>query len=401
MRTVFCLLTALLFIAPNIASASDDAVDQQLKTLLKRFPKADTNKDGRLTIQEARAFQKQRRKASQKQGVQTQFAVDPGWKRDRFPDDAICYKSPAEIRQSYAKLIQNPAAAVTSYESPADGALRIVGTGHSFMAPGYKTFPIITGAAGLQQPPLLTHTGGGITGSTRYKWEEENGIFQFEGRPKPKLLASIANAKWDAMMWGPYFNDEPEYYSCWIEFCLKHNPGMKFYLSDAWPQLGQLPQQPQSEADLTHAVFRKLGEEKNRIFADNVGQLNKDFPNKVFVMPTSDAMVLAVREYLEGNLPGIDGIHRSIGGKERSLWNDQLGHLGPGLGNLEGYVFYATVYQKSPERIDENVFNSSDRSFPSTTVDKVFRRIAWEAVCNHPLSGVTDKNSDGIADELQ
>ena len=401
MRTVFCSLIPLFLIATNIAATGDDAVDKQLQTLLKRFPKADANKDGRLTVQEARAFQKSRRKASPKQRVQTQFSANPGWKLDRFPDEAVCYKSPQEIKQIYSKLIRNPASAVTSYDKPKDGALRIVGTGHSFMAPGYKTFPGIVRASGLQQPPLLTHTGGGMTGSTRYKWEEENGIFQFDGKPKPRLLASIANAKWDAMMWGPYFNDEPEYYSCWIEFCLKYNPDMKFFLSDAWPQLSQLPQPPRSEAELTLATVKKMGNEKNLVFADNVGQLNKEFPDRVFVMPTSDAMVLAVREYLNGNLPGIDGIHRFVGGKERSLWTDQLGHLGPGLGNLEGYVFYSTIYGKSAELIDENVFNSSDNSFPSTALDTVFRRIAWEAVCNHPLSGVTDTNEDGISDERQ
>lgn len=400
MRTaIFILLTLSPFVHHN-ALAADDGVDKQLQTLLKRFPKADANKDGRLTIQEARAFQKSRRKTSRNPGVKTQFSVNPGWKQDRFPDEAVCYKSPKEIQQIYARIARN-SAAVTSYDKPTGGALRIVGTGHSFMAPGYKTFPVIAKSAGLKQPPLLTHTGGGMTGSTRYKWEEENGIFEFEGRPKPKLLASIANAKWDAMTWGPYFNDEPEYYSCWIEFCLKYNPDMKFFLSDAWPQLGQLPKPPNSEAELTLEVVQKLGLEKNDVFAENVGRLNKDFPNKVFVMPTSDAMVLAVREYLDGNLDGIEGLHRSIGKKERSLWNDQLGHLGPGLGNLEGYVFYAAIYGKSPELIDKNVFNSSDQSFPSSALDKVFRRIAWEAVCNHPLSGVTDKDGNGINDSLQ
>ncbi|MHC4435004.1 MAG: hypothetical protein ACYTBS_24465, partial [Planctomycetota bacterium] len=53
---------------------------------------------------------------------------------------------------------------VTSYRKPTNGALRIVGTGHSFMRPGYNTLPIICQAAGFEQP-LVTHIGGGITGS--------------------------------------------------------------------------------------------------------------------------------------------------------------------------------------------------------------------------------------------
>jgi hypothetical protein len=31
-------------------------------------------------------------------------------------------------------------------------------------------------------------------------------------------------------------------------------------------------------------------------------------------------------------------------------------------------------------------------------VDRLFRRIAWEAVINNPLSDVTDHDGDGIGD---
>ena len=139
-----------------------------------------------------------------------------------------------------------------------------------------------------------------MTGSARYKWEQENGIFQFDGRPNPKLLASIANAEWDAMMWGPYFNDRPEYYSCWIDFCLKYNPNMTFYLSDAWPQLYQLEETPKSEAFFTPQVFDKMGAEKRAIYSKIIASLRADYPDKVFIMPTSDAMVLAGKHYLNG-----------------------------------------------------------------------------------------------------
>lgn len=377
--------------------------EEQLARWLKRFPDADTNGDGKLSIKEADAYRrkllKSRGAQNRRPGVQRNFKVDPGWDEERFPDHAVCYLSPTEIADLYAKQIRggNP---ITSYEKPADGSLRIVGTGHSFMAPGYSTFPKIVQAAGLSQPPLVTHTGGGMTGSTRYKWEQENGIFQFDGKPRPKLLASISNAKWDAMMWGPYFNDRPEFYSCWIDFSLKYNPDMKFYLSDAWPQLDQLDELPTKEEELTPELFRKLGAEKNEIYGGLIGKLNEDYPGKVFVMPTSDAMVLAVEYYHKGELPGVEGVHRLIGKKERSLWRDRLGHLGPGFGQLEGHVFYATLYGRSPELIDADI-NFGGNGYPSVELDRAFRKIAWQAVTNNPMSGVVDENQNGIADRLE
>jgi len=391
------LLLAVLCID---AAAFDGPSQQQLANWLKRFPNADTNGDGKLTEQEAAAFYRKRKGVSSKanSGAPSTFPVDPGWKQEKFPDHAVCYRQPGEIQRLWEQSGKASNKLISSHEKPSDGALRIVGTGHSFMAPGFATLPAIADAAGFHQPPLMTHTGGGITGSARYKWEQENGIFQFDGKPVPKLLAAISNAKWDAMMWGPYYQDQPEYYLCWMGFCLKYNPNMKFYLSDAWPQLEQLKKSPRSEAELTSEVIAQLGAEKNEATADMVGKLNNKHPRKVFVMPTSDAMVLAVDYFNRGKLPGVEGIHKLLGNKERSLWRDRLGHLGPGLGELEGYVFYATLYGRSPELIDGDVKFDRASGYPGQELDRMFRKIAWEAVSNHPLSGVIDADKDGLND---
>jgi len=396
MKKIVPFIALLLSLSLFGETGAQQFSEAQLEKWLKRFPAADTNKDGKLTAKEANAFRK-KFQSGRKGGIKKDFKVDPGWEKDRFPDHAVCYKSADEIAALYAEVTNGKN--VVSYEKPKDGALRIVGTGHSFMAPGFKTFPTIVNASGLKQPPLLTHTGGGMTGSARYKWEQENGIFQFDGKPTPKLLASIANSQWDIMMWGPYLKDRPAFYSCWIEFCVKYNPDMKFYLSDAWPQLDQLDKIPKSEDELTTERIRRVETEKFKAFSSLINALNEKHDDKVFVLPTSEAMTLCVKYYNEGKLPGIDGLHKVIGKKERSLWKDRLGHLGPGLDRLEGYVFYATIYGRNPELIKGNVFGES--KFPSRELDQRFREIAWQAVLNNPLSGVVDKNENGIADQLE
>jgi hypothetical protein len=87
-----------------------------------------------------------------------------------------------------------------------------------------------------------------------------------------------------------------------------------------------------------------------------------------------------------------------VGKKERSLWRDRLGHLGPGFDRLEGYVFYATIYARSPELIDGDIRFGGSSNFPSRELDRLFRKIAWQAVVHNPLSGVTDKDCNGIGD---
>ncbi len=378
-----------------ICSGQETLNARQLKELLKKYPSADTNRDGTLSRYEALNFRKKysgqgKAKSRNKRGIKREFKVNPGWDLERFPDHATCYKSPAEIKAIFEKATKGKQPAVVSYPKTNDGRLRVVGIGHSFMMPGYKTLPVICQGAGME-PALYTHVGGGMTGSARFKWEQENGIFQFDGKPFPKLLSSIANVQWDAMMFGPYYNDRPEYYSCWIDFCLQYNPDMKFYLSDAWPQLEQLDKRPKSEAFFTEAVLDRMGKEKRAIFSKTFAPLKKAYPGKVFVLPTSDAMVLAAKHFVQGKLPEIEGIHSSIGKKKRSLWKDQLGHLGPGLERLEGYVFYATLYGKSPEEISETIKFGGSSEFPSPNLDQMFRKIAWEAVVKHPDSGVAPR----------
>ncbi len=368
----------------------------QLRQLLRRFPAADINGDGTLTVKEARAFMASRQGGRKGQGPPTEFYVNPGWSKARFPDDAICYRTPEEIQRIYRETFPKDTKPVFQFPQP-EQALRIVATGHSFMGPGFRTLPVICRAAGFEQP-LRTHTGGGMTGSARYKWEQENGIFEFAGKPQPKLLAAMATGAWDAMMWGPYYADRPEYYTCWIDFGLKYNPDMKFYLSDAWPSLRQMSPSPKSEDELSAETFVRLANENQANLEKQMAILDRKYPDKVYIMPTSDAMVLAVQAYYDGKLPGIEGINRWLGGKTYSIWSDQLGHLGPGFDRLEGYVFYATIYGRSPESIEGELEIRGNSEFPGPELHQVFRKIAWEAVCGHRLSGVVDANGDGSAD---
>ena len=163
------------------------------------------------------------------------------------------------------------------------------------------------------------------------------------------------------------------------------------YLSDAWPQLEQLEENPSSEDYFTADVLDRMGSERRATYAETLDPLRKAYPGKVFVLPTSDAMVLAAKHFIRGELPGIEGLHRVIGKKERSLWKDQLGHLGPGFERLEGYVFYATLYGRSPELIEDVIAFGDDADFPSVELDRTFRKIAWQAVVEHPYSGVSDR----------
>ena len=398
-----CLaMMAIAFIPNAYAQPSSEARKAQM---LKRFPQADANGDGKLSAEEFRAAS-QLAQAAAARAIPT---FDPGWDEDEFPSHAVSLKTPEEIKAIYER--GKPARTYVeandamSFPEPEDGVLRIVGTGHSFTAPGYRTLPSITRAAGFEQPFCL-HNGGGRTGSVSYKWEQENGIFEFDGKPVPKLLSAISNAKWEAMIWGPYTADRPKFYTSWIDFCEKYNPGMKYFVIDAWPTLNQaqmvfgLKGNPESESFFTDEVFDQMNKVADKGFADLIKAV-RETSEEVYVLATRAAMTEVAKRFNRGELPGVQGLYKVVGGKEHSIWADQRGHLGPGFDRLEGYVFYATIYGKSPELISEPIKFNKTPSFLTADLDKVFREIAWKAVVEHPLSGVADKNKNGIGDHLE
>ena len=77
MKSLSLLFLALLWAGPLHAQ---QPTEKQLATWLKRFPAADANKDGKCSLEEARAFQKQRQAQQRRQGgAPHNFEVDPGW----------------------------------------------------------------------------------------------------------------------------------------------------------------------------------------------------------------------------------------------------------------------------------------------------------------------------------
>ena len=299
---------------------------------------------------------------------------------------ATYLKKPDEIR---AMILKGKGGA-KALGFPKGNGLRIVATGHSWMRPGFGTLPHIARAAGLEQR-LRVNSRGGEAGAARMMWELENGILSSRGKPNPVCMAAITTGQWDVMMWGSYTKDRPEYYFGWIDFCLKFNPNMEFYVFNGWPQwahgFGDGDTEPRIEN------YRARAMETNRIVTGKIAGIDKRHPNKVHVLPTNEAMLAALELYFQGKLPGVKGLNRKADGKSPSIWSDG-GHLGRGMEWLEGYVFYATLYKKSPELIKTR---PPEKILPAR-LDAIFRKIAWQAVINNPLSDVTDKDGDGIGD---
>ena len=117
---------------------------EQLAKWLKQYPESDADGNGELSKEEAAAYlkalQNSRGKIARK--GRGPFVPDPGWKEEKFPEHAICYLTPEQMKEQYGGSFPD-------LPKSKDGVLRVIGTGHSFMRPGYQTLPAICEAAGL------------------------------------------------------------------------------------------------------------------------------------------------------------------------------------------------------------------------------------------------------------
>ena len=283
---------------------------------------------------------------------------------------------------------QEPAAAPVmsgpTLSYPQGNGLRIVVTGHSWVAPALDTIGPIAAAAGYTGHHLLSHISGGDTGSARSIWAAEHGL-DYPGRnqapQKTILLPALATGQWDVMVWGVYRWDKPEDYTPWLDACLKANPAMVFYIQDGWPQVSDF-MTPAGEYN--PAALRARQEFINTSVAQLVSTLNAQYPGKVRVIPVGNGVSRLVTLLLDKKLPYIQQIN-SQNTTTPGIYKDG-GHLdvaNSGLGWFEGYVYYATLYRKPPAAIKAGF------RVPDAALDSLYRRLAWEVVTNYPLSGVT------------
>jgi hypothetical protein len=367
------------------AQTSNDT--PRLKRALQQFPEADADQDGVLTLAEAQAFATQQATAagSDAGGLSALAA-----RLNRPVFETQIFKATAE--QLDAAMQAETAANKSQPLSFEKGnGIRMVSTGHSWVGPAMRTLPEIAQAAGYDGHQLRFHTSGGGTGSANSIWRKELG--QYGGEPaKPILLPAIATGKWDVMTWGMYLGDVTEHYTQWIDVCLAKNPQMTFCLQDGWPTFDQTLQDlPKAEALARLDARQTQIQTLLKVYYDD---LNARYPGKVSFIPAGGAVVEMLHRYYDGALPDLDCVSENLGGK-CGIYRDG-GHLSKASGMewLDGYVYFATLYGESPERIK----GWRPQGVPEN-MDKAMRQAAWKAVIASPYSGVTDADGDGVDDK--
>jgi hypothetical protein len=124
-----------------------------------------------------------------------------------------------------------------------------------------------------------------------------------------------------------------------------------------------------------HAVYFQKME-------DHIRELNKKHGKTVlFVVPAPQAVIALREKIIAGQAPGLK--------TQENLFTDELGHGTAPLKALVAYCNFAVIYRRNPVGLPvPEILKQAKIGDNTEKLNRLLQELAWEAVLQHPLSGV-------------
>ncbi len=274
-------------------------------------------------------------------------------------------------------LKEPPLKAITP--STAKG-LRVFSCGHSFHIWVVPLLNEIAMYAGIPDHKIAGRSG--IGGSTVLKhWDV----------PDDKNLAkqALMEGKVDVLTLSPIWLPD-EGIENFAKLAVKYNPNIRITVQEYWlPNDEYNPVYPlDTRKKVDHnateiPILRKAQEQYDHDVDEYVRAINKKLGKDVLVtVPVGQAMVALRQKIIAGQCPGIS--------EQTTLFRDNWGHPTQPTMALAGYCHFAVIYQRSPVGLPRPTILSRNPAWDDK-LNRMLQELAWEAVTNHPMSGVTLK----------
>jgi hypothetical protein len=267
------------------------------------------------------------------------------------------------------------ARAVESVAPPA--GLKVLTAGHSFHVWMPPLVAEMAKAAGIQGHEQLAISSIGGSKVIQH-WD----LPAAKNKAKPVLEAGKA----DLFTMAPTFLPDPGIEN-FTKLGLEHNPKLRLTLQQNWvpfedPEIWLSKNKPKSiDRDvITLAQLRSKHEPYFKLIEDHVKELNERIPAaKIVIVPSGEAVMALRDKVIKGEAPGIR--------TQNELFTDALGHPGPQIRVLSAYCHFSVIYRRSPVGLP--VISQLARLPEAEKLNRQLQEIAWKAVSEYPLSGVT------------
>ena len=314
---LFSLLLAPSLLASPLKGEISSKNNERLRQALKEFPEADTNKNGVLTLIEARAFRAQQRGEEEPQ-IREEVIKPP--KAQNPPSNAILKEG--EIKGYHGLYM-----------------------GHSFFQPSvWKLAKMIP--SDIKGHAQYSVFSGGANGSPGGLWA---------AKKKREQAKKILETKKIDLLVMTYYSPQDssiEHYSRWFDFAIAQNSEVTFMVALPWAK--QPHEVEQSASKMAQKKVTKFNETL-------IAALREKYPkNRVLFCPYALGAYELIDRLRDQKLSGVKYIldpnrktRAESKRKKRQLFNDELGHSGELVSALGALLWLQTLYEYDLSKLED------------------------------------------------
>ncbi|HYT88236.1 MAG TPA: hypothetical protein VEL76_05920 [Gemmataceae bacterium] len=173
-----------------------------------------------------------------------------------------------------------------------------------------------------------------------------------------------------------------------VKLAVEHNPKIRVTVQEFWLPFDiydttfKIRLKKVDHNALTGPELRKLHEPYFNSMDEHVRELNKKVGKRtVVVVPVGQAVIALREKIIAGKAPGLK--------TQDDLFTDAIGHAKPPLQALAAYCHFAVIYHRTPVGLPmPAVLAKAKNASYDDNLNRLLQELAWEAVTQHPLSGV-------------
>jgi len=203
---------------------------------------------------------------------------------------------------------------------------------------------------------------------------------------KNKAKESLKTGKVDVLTLSPIFLPDPGIEN-FTKLALEYNKDIRIVVQPIWLRADIYePTTPRPKTvdhnAITGEELRKRHAPYFKSMDEHIRELNTKLGKTVlFEVPVPQAVIALREKIIAGQAPGLKS--------QEDLFTDATGHGKPPLTVLVSYCNYAVIYRRSPVGLPvPNALKAAKLGDQEEKLNRLLQELAWEAVTQHPLSGV-------------
>ena len=263
--------------------------------------------------------------------------------------------------------------------APITDGLRVFTCGHSFHVWMVKMLADLAEKAGIKN-----HRVAGVSsiGGSR--------VIQHWDVPDEKNDAkkSLAKGEVDVLTLSPIWLPDAGIEN-FTRLAIEHNPNIRITVQEFWLPNDTFnpvyPLETRKKVDHNAATIPEL-KKQNDLYEGSlethVRELNQRLKtNALAVVPVGAASVALREKIISRQAPPLK--------VQWSLFTDDWGHPTPPLKVLAAYCHFAVIYRRSPVGLPMPLEFEHNQQYANADLNRLLQQLAWDAVTNNPLTGVT------------